>query len=37
MIRLVLIDVDGTLYGPGGVPECAWQAAARARAAGVRL
>ncbi|RIH90214.1 Sugar phosphatase YidA [Calidithermus terrae] len=37
MIGLVLIDVDGTLYGPGGVPECAWQAAARARAAGVRL
>lgn len=37
MIRLVLIDVDGTLYGPGGVPECAWEATEKARAAGIHL
>ncbi|RIH88562.1 Cof-type HAD-IIB family hydrolase [Calidithermus roseus] len=37
MIRLVLIDVDGTLYGPGGVPECAWEATQKARAAGIHL
>lgn len=36
-LKLVLIDVDGTLYGPGGVPECAWQAARRAKAAGLHL
>ncbi|GEM82499.1 HAD family hydrolase [Meiothermus hypogaeus] len=36
-IRLVLIDVDGTLFGPGGVPECAWEAAERARKAGLHL
>lgn len=36
-IRLVLIDVDGTLFGPGGVPECAWEAAERARNAGLHL
>ncbi|WP_457636525.1 HAD family hydrolase [Oceanithermus sp.] len=37
MIKLALIDVDGTLHGPGGVPECAWEAAARARRAGIHL
>ncbi|WP_293170503.1 HAD-IIB family hydrolase [Oceanithermus sp.] len=37
MIRLVFIDVDGTLHGPGGVPDCAWEAAARARARGLHL
>lgn len=38
MIRLVCIDVDGTLVGSSGVvaPE-SWAAAERARAAGVRL
>jgi Cof subfamily protein (haloacid dehalogenase superfamily) len=36
-IKLVLIDVDGTLFGPLGVPQCAWEAAARARAAGLHL
>ncbi|RDI94933.1 HAD-IIB family hydrolase [Meiothermus sp. QL-1] len=36
-IRLVLIDIDGTLLGPAGVPACAWEAAARARAAGLHL
>lgn len=36
-IKLVLIDVDGTLFGPTGVPQCAWDAAARARAAGLHL
>ena len=37
MIRLVLIDVDGTLHGPAGVPDCAWEAAERARRAGIHL
>lgn len=36
-IRLVLIDVDGTLFGPSGVPQCAWEAAKRAREAGLHL
>jgi len=36
-IRLVLIDVDGTLFGPAGVPLCAWEAAGRARSAGLHL
>lgn len=36
-IQLVLVDVDGTLYGPEGVPECAWSAAQRAKAAGLHL
>jgi Cof subfamily protein (haloacid dehalogenase superfamily) len=38
MIRLVCIDVDGTLVGKSGMvaPE-SWEAAARARAAGIRL
>ncbi|GIW24251.1 HAD family hydrolase [Meiothermus sp.] len=36
-IQLVLIDVDGTLFGPDGVPQCAWEAAKRARAAGLHL
>jgi len=37
MVRLVFIDVDGTLHGPQGVPDCAWEAARRARQAGLRL
>ncbi|MET0533633.1 MAG: Cof-type HAD-IIB family hydrolase [Steroidobacter sp.] len=38
MIGLIGIDVDGTLVGSSGVvPEFVWEAAARARAAGVRL
>jgi Cof subfamily protein (haloacid dehalogenase superfamily) len=37
MIRLVFIDVDGTLYGRQGVPPCAWEAVARAQARGLRL
>lgn len=37
-IRLVCIDVDGTLIGASGaVDPAVWQAAARARAAGIRL
>ncbi|MCX7782874.1 MAG: Cof-type HAD-IIB family hydrolase [Meiothermus sp.] len=36
-IQLVLIDVDGTLFGPSGVPQCAWEAAKRARKAGLHL
>ncbi len=36
-IRLVLIDVDGTLFGPQGVPQCAWETAEQARAAGLHL
>lgn len=37
MIKLVLIDVDGTLHGPAGVPPAVWSAADRARARGLRL
>src|SRR5438309_928473 len=38
MIRLVCIDVDGTLIGASGVVTPAvWAAAARARARGIRL
>lgn len=38
MIRLVCIDVDGTLVGSGGtIPEEVWPAVARVRAAGVHL
>jgi Cof subfamily protein (haloacid dehalogenase superfamily) len=38
MIRLVCIDVDGTLVGSSGtVLPAVWAAAARARAAGIRL
>jgi Cof subfamily protein (haloacid dehalogenase superfamily) len=37
MIKLVFIDIDGTLYGPDGVPECAWEAIRKARALGLRL
>ncbi|HEX6533458.1 MAG TPA: Cof-type HAD-IIB family hydrolase [Gemmatimonadaceae bacterium] len=38
MIRLVCIDVDGTLVGSTGtVDPAVWRAAARARAAGIRL
>ncbi|MBI4613084.1 MAG: HAD family phosphatase [Planctomycetes bacterium] len=37
MIRLILIDVDGTLRGEGGVPESAWAAIGEARKRGVHL
>ncbi len=37
MIRLVFLDVDGTLVGEGGVPPCAWAAVERAKAQGLRL
>lgn len=37
MIRLVLVDIDGTLFGPKGVPDCAWTAAREAREAGMHL
>ncbi len=37
MIALVLIDVDGTLHGAGGVHPRVWDAADRARARGLRL
>lgn len=37
MIRLVFVDVDGTLHGPDGVPDCAWEAAQKARARGLHL
>jgi hypothetical protein len=38
LIGLIGIDVDGTLVGSSGVvPEFVWQAAERARAAGIRL
>ena len=37
MIKLLLIDVDGTLVGPSGVPDRVWDAAARARARGLHL
>lgn len=37
-LQLVCLDVDGTLVGTAGtVPEAVWPAAARLRAAGVRL
>jgi hypothetical protein len=37
-VDLVCLDVDGTLVGSAGVvPDAVWAAAARARAAGVRL
>lgn len=37
MIRLVLVDIDGTLFGPKGVPECAWEGAEATREAGLHL
>ena len=38
MVRLVCIDVDGTLVGTGGtVLAATWAAAERARAAGIHL
>jgi len=38
LIRLIGIDVDGTLVGSSGlVPPAVWQAAEQARAAGIRL
>jgi hydroxymethylpyrimidine pyrophosphatase-like HAD family hydrolase len=37
VIRLVCIDVDGTLLGTGGVLPRVWAAIDRARAAGLRL
>lgn len=37
-IGLILIDIDGTLVGPGGVvPDSAWKAIDRARSRGVHL
>ena len=38
MIPLAILDLDGTLIGASGqVDACVWEAAARARDAGVRL
>lgn len=37
MIKLVLIDVDGTLYGPTGVHPRVWESADRARSRGLHL
>jgi hydroxymethylpyrimidine pyrophosphatase-like HAD family hydrolase len=37
MIKLVLIDVDGTLYSASGVHPRVWDAADRARARGIHL
>lgn len=37
MIRLVLLDVDGTLVGRNGVHPATWPAVERARARGVRV
>jgi Cof subfamily protein (haloacid dehalogenase superfamily) len=37
MIKLVLIDVDGTLYSASGVHPRVWEAADRARARGIHL
>ena len=37
MIKLALIDVDGTLHGAGGVHPRVWDAADRARARGIHL
>jgi hydroxymethylpyrimidine pyrophosphatase-like HAD family hydrolase len=34
---LLLVDADGTLVGPNGVPPSAWAAVARGRAAGLRF
>lgn len=34
---MVLIDVDGTLYGPNGVPNCAWEAAKASTDLGIHL
>lgn len=36
-MRLVFLDVDGTLVGPRGVPACAWEAIEEAKAEGVRF
>ncbi|WP_243026692.1 HAD family hydrolase [Thermus albus] len=37
MVGLVFIDVDGTLVGRDGVPDCVWPAAEALRNQGVRL
>ncbi len=37
MIRLVFVDVDGTLVGEKGVPSCVWPAVEQARRRGLRL
>jgi len=38
MIPLVVLDLDGTIIGSGGlVQECIWEAAERAREAGVKI
>lgn len=37
MVRLVFVDVDGTLVGKEGVPPCVWPAVEALQARGVRL
>ena len=37
MVRLVFVDVDGTLVGKEGVPECVWPAVEALRAKGCLL
>ncbi|GAA6762275.1 MULTISPECIES: HAD family hydrolase [Thermus] len=37
MVRLVFVDVDGTLVGKEGVPPCVWPAVEAAKARGLRL
>jgi hypothetical protein len=36
-VKLVLVDVDGTLVGKDGVPPCVWPRVEALRAKGVRL
>jgi Cof subfamily protein (haloacid dehalogenase superfamily) len=37
VIKLILIDIDGTLVGTNGVPETAWKALEKARNRGTKL
>ncbi|WP_038057328.1 HAD family hydrolase [Thermus amyloliquefaciens] len=37
MVRLVFVDVDGTLVGKDGVPECVWPAVEALRVQGIHL
>lgn len=37
MVGLVFVDVDGTLVGQEGVPECVWPAVEALKAKGIRL
>ncbi|WP_436411105.1 HAD family hydrolase, partial [Thermus scotoductus] len=37
MVRLVFVDVDGTLVGKEGVPACVWPAVEALQSQGVRL